>query len=83
MSLRDELAEAIDWHIGGEHPFDPHDWRCYDKDRYPGECGCRAALVDDLLPIIERETTRARAEVERLTGRVELVRALIAALDAQ
>ena len=62
--LRDELAEVLSGNMGyAKAPADPHSWRCYDKDRYPGDCGCRASLVEDLLPIIERETERARAEV--------------------
>ena len=60
--LRDELAEVLSNHMGdAKAPADPHSWRCYDKDRYPGDCGCRASsLVEDLLPIIERETGKAR-----------------------
>ena len=64
------LDAAIGEHIGGtEDAFDPHSWRCYDKERYPGDCSCKARLRGDVLtaltPTVERIRREAKAEALR------------------
>jgi len=46
------LTSVVERHIGGDNPCDPHSWRCYDKVRYPGPCGCAEELSADLLTTI-------------------------------
>ncbi len=46
------LTSVTERHIGGDNPCDPHSWRCYDKVRYPGPCGCAEELSADILAAI-------------------------------
>lgn len=45
-SLTQKLAEIG---IGPDGQESLHSWRCADKVRYPGPCGCVPELVDDLV----------------------------------
>lgn len=53
--MRERLAAVIRDHIGGDGsaPIDPHSWRCYDKERYPGDCKCGDLLLADILEAID------------------------------
>ena len=42
LSIRNVLRSEL----GYEQPFDPHSWRCADKVRYPGPCGCADEVAD-------------------------------------
>ena len=42
LSIRNVLRSEL----GHEQPFDPHSWRCADKVRYPGPCGCADEVSD-------------------------------------
>ena len=44
-------ATASDW-IGHDTPFDPHGWRCEDKTRYPGPCGCDGEMADEVMAVL-------------------------------
>lgn len=73
LSIRDVLRAEL----GHEEPVDPHSWRCADKVRYPGPCGCADEVADAATtaaaPGPLNALTAARAEVERLTALVERV----------
>ncbi len=48
------LARIIAEHIGHDEPINPHSWRCMDKVRYPGPCGCDMDLAADITLAIRR-----------------------------
>jgi hypothetical protein len=51
--ISDAAHAAVSGHLGSDKsPFDPHSWRCYDKERYPGDCGCVGSLVQDVLAAV-------------------------------
>ena len=41
-------ATASDW-LGHDTPSSPHGWRCEDKTRYPGPCGCDGHMADEVM----------------------------------
>ena len=50
------LAAAIsatvgDW-LGHDTPSSPHGWRCEDKTRYPGPCGCDGEMADEVMAVL-------------------------------
>ena len=52
----EELATAIsatvsDW-LGHDTPSSPHGWRCEDKTRYPGPCGCDGEMADEVTGVL-------------------------------
>ena len=45
-------ATASDW-LGHDTPHSPHGWRCEDKTRYPGPCGCDGQMADEVMGVLE------------------------------
>ena len=67
VATRALVLDAISNSIGHAHPSDPHSWRCYDKDRYPGPCGCDEEIADEVMGAIATlydEAARLRAGCE-------------------
>ena len=66
------VASVVAEYIGGDDPSDPHSWRCYDKERYPGNCGCDRDLATYILaavrtdPAVQDAMLAALAEGGRL-----------------
>lgn len=51
-ALRERFKVAMRENGLTEDGGSPHSWRCSDKDRYPGPCGCLDELIDDLLAVL-------------------------------
>ena len=49
------VASVVAEYIGGDDPSDPHSWRCYDKERYPGNCGCDRDLATYILAAVRTD----------------------------
>lgn len=53
---------------------DPHSWRCSDKGRYPGDCGCATGTVDDLLVWLAEHDAALVAERDaRIAAALEIL----------
>lgn len=60
-------------HIGdAKDPADPHSWRCYDKVRYPGDCGCTWALANDFLTSTDPAVLDAMQDALVRAGRLRI-----------
>ena len=44
-------ATVSDW-LGHDTPYSPHGWRCEDKTRYPGPCGCDGEMAGGVMAVL-------------------------------
>ena len=51
-TLASAISETVsDW-LGHDTPRNPHGWRCEDKTRYPGPCGCDGEMADEVMAVL-------------------------------
>lgn len=52
-AVREQIIKTL-MDEGSESEGGWHSWRCHDKSRYPGPCGCTPAIVDALLAALRK-----------------------------
>lgn len=52
-AVREQIIKTLT-DEGSESEGGWHSWRCHDKSRYPGPCGCTPAVADALLAALRK-----------------------------
>lgn len=60
-AVREQIIKTL-MDEGSEGGSGWHSWRCFDKSRYPGPCGCTPAVADALLAALRKPSTTERNE---------------------
>lgn len=51
--LTTAISTTVGMWLGHDTPSSPHSWRCEDKTRYPGPCGCDGEMANEVMGVLE------------------------------